>query len=94
MNINKSLVEFLGTYISLFIIFYTANKYPKYIAPVVGLAFFTVVFLFSEISANFNPAVTFMFVCANKQPKTDLVTLVIPQLFGAYLALCTFKFIK
>tara|TARA_Y100001980_G_C14503698_1_gene279443 strand:- start:91 stop:375 length:285 start_codon:yes stop_codon:yes gene_type:complete len=94
MNINKSLVEFLGTYIALFLIYYSANKFPKYIAPVVGFAFFIVVFLFSEISGNFNPAITFMFVCAKKQPKTDLVTLVIPQLLGAYLALCTFKFIN
>lgn len=94
MNINKSLVEFLGTYISLFIIFYSSNKYPKYIAPIVGLAFFIVVFIFSDISSNFNPAITFMLVCAKKQPKSDLLTLVIPQLLAAYFALLTYKFIN
>ena len=94
MDLTKSFVEFLGTYLALFAILYTANKYPKYVALVVGLAFATVVFLFQDISANFNPAVTLMMVSAKKQPQSDLITLVIPQLFAGYLAFLTYRFIK
>ena len=94
MDLTKSLVEFLGTYLALFAIFYGANNYPKYIAFIVGIAFTVVVYLFSDISANFNPAVTLMFVCAKKQPQSDLITLVIPQLLAGYSAFLTYKLIK
>jgi|TARA_B100001093_G_C26824183_1_gene1013276 glycerol uptake facilitator-like aquaporin len=94
MDLTKSLVEFLGTYLALFAILYTANKYPKYVSLVVGIAFATVVFLFQDISANFNPAVTLMMVSAKKQPGSDLITLVVPQLLAGYLAFLTYKFIK
>ena len=94
MDAFKSVVEFLGTYLALFAILYTANKYPKYVHYVVGLAFGIVVFLFSDISANFNPAITLMMVIAKKQPTSDLVTLVIAQLIAAWAAFETFKFVK
>tara|TARA_Y100000816_G_scaffold61354_1_gene40490 strand:- start:2261 stop:2545 length:285 start_codon:yes stop_codon:yes gene_type:complete len=94
MNISKSLVEFLGTYIALFSIIYTVDKYPKYVPAVVGLAFATVVLFFSDISANFNPAITLMMVSAKKQPSEDLITLIIPQLLAGYLAYLTFNFVK
>ena len=94
MDMTKSLVEFLGTYLVLFSILYTANNYPKYVHLVVGLSFAVVVYLFSDISANFNPAVTLMMVSAKKQPKTDLITLVIPQLLAGYSAFLTYKLIK
>ena len=94
MDLTKSLVEFLGTYLALFVILYAANNYPKYVPLVVGLAFTIVVYLFSDISANFNPAVTFMFVSAKMQPQSDLVMLIIPQLLAGYFAFLTNKFIK
>tara|TARA_Y100000816_G_C25901379_1_gene470206 strand:+ start:160 stop:444 length:285 start_codon:yes stop_codon:yes gene_type:complete len=94
MKIIKSLVEFLGTYIALFSIIFTANKYPNYIPFVVGLSFASVVYLFSDITSNFNPAITLMMVLAKKQPLSDLVILIIPQLLAAYFAYLTFNFIK
>lgn len=94
MNINKSLVEFFGTYLALFAILYTVNNYPKYVFLVVGLAFALVVYLFSDISANFNPAITLMMVAAKKQQPQDLITLIIPQLLGGYFAFLTYKFVK
>ena len=94
MDSLKSLVEFVGTYISFMIIYYTANKYPKYIAFGVGFAFFVTVGLFSGISGNFNPVATLIFVLAKKQPQSDLITLVIPQLLAGWAVVETFKFIK
>jgi len=94
MDLTKSLVEFLGTYLALFSILYSVNNYPKYVPLVVGLSFAVVVYLFSDISANFNPAITLMMVSAKKQPHYDLITLVVPQLMAGYLAFLTYKFIK
>lgn len=91
MDLSKSLVEFFGTYLALLAILYASNKYSKYIAIVVGLAFSLVVFLFSDISANFNPAITLMMVLAKKQPQIDLIILVIPQLLAAYFVFLTYK---
>lgn len=91
---SKILVEFLGTYIALFSIFYAANKMPKYVPLVVGLSFGILVYMFSDISANFNPAVTLMFVLGKKQPTSDLVYLVLAQILASKLALLTFRFIK
>ena len=90
----KSLIEFLGTYIALTSIFYVANKYPNYVALVVGLSFGLAVYILGDISGNFNPAITLMFVLAKKQPVSDLFSLIIPQLLGAVAALNTYKFIE
>lgn len=93
MNLNKSLAEFFGTYIAFMIIYYVATKHPNYIAIGVGLAFFMSVSLFSKISANFNPVATLLFVLEKKQPTSDLITLVIPQLLAGYAVFLTFKYI-
>ena len=94
MNFLKSLVEFVGTYVALVVIILAATNTPKYVPLVVGLVFFIVVFLFQHISANFNPAVTLMFVSLKKQPVTDLITLIIPQLLAGLAAAQTFVLIK
>lgn len=94
MDFLKSLVEFVGTYIAFIIIYYTAIKQPKYIALGAGIAFFITVFLFSKISANFNPVATLIFVLEKKQPASDLITLVIPQLLAGFAVVETFKYIK
>tara|TARA_X000000950_G_C13672544_1_gene560545 strand:- start:89 stop:373 length:285 start_codon:yes stop_codon:yes gene_type:complete len=94
MNATKSLVEFLGTYIALSAILYTSKNYPKYAPIVDATSFAFVIFLFSTISANFNPAITLMMVIEQKQPFHDIFTLIIPQLLGGYLAYLTNKFIK
>lgn len=94
MDILKSLVEFVGTYIAFIMIYYVATKHPKYIAVGVSYAFFIVVLLFSKISANFNPVATLIFVLEKKQPMSDLITLVIPQLLAGVAVVQTFKYIK
>jgi uncharacterized membrane protein YobD (UPF0266 family) len=58
----KSLVEFLRTYLAFMVIYYFATRHPKYIALAIGFAFGSVVFLFSKISADFNPVATLIFV--------------------------------
>lgn len=92
--IMKSLIEFIGTYLALVAIILAATNIPKYVSLVVGLSFFTVVFLFKNISANFNPAVTLMFVFLKKQPITDLLILIIAQLLAGLAAAQTFYFIN
>ena len=93
MNLSKSLSEFLGTYIAFMIIYYIATKHKNYLAIGVGFTFFMCVLLFSRISSNFNPVATLIFVLSKKQPPSDLVTLVIPQLLAGYAVFLTYKFI-
>lgn len=94
MNLLKSFIEFFGTYIAFLIVLYVALKHPKYIAIGVAIAFFIPVFLFSKISANFNPVATLIFVLKKKQPKSDLISLVIPQLLAGFAVFETFKILK
>lgn len=94
MSLEKSVVEFVGTYLALLAIIIAATKIPKYVSLVVGLAFFIVVFIFQDISANFNPAVTLMLVSLRKQPTMDLLTVILPQLFAGLAVAQTFKLLK
>ena len=94
MNLEKSVVEFVGTYLALLAIVLAATKIPKYVSLVVGLAFFIVVFIFQDISANFNPAITVMLVALKKQPTMDLLTIVLPQVFAGLAVGQTFKMLK
>tara|TARA_B100000963_G_C22343524_1_gene544024 strand:+ start:334 stop:621 length:288 start_codon:yes stop_codon:yes gene_type:complete len=94
MSLEKSVVEFVGTYLALLAIIIAATKIPKYVSLVVGLAFFIVVFIFQDISANFNPAVTLMLVSLRKQPAMDLLTVILPQLFAGLAVAQTFKLLK
>ena len=92
-NLNKSLIEFLGTYIALLVILYTSIKIPKYISLAVGLSFGILVLLFNNISANFNPAITLLFVLNNNAPFSDIFYLIIPQLLAAWFVTITYKYI-
>ena len=87
MSLEKSVVEFVGTYLALLAIIIAATKIPKYVSLVVGLAFFIVVFIFQDISANFNPAVTLMLVSLRKQPAMDLLTVILHPLYLFYYLL-------
>lgn len=89
MNLNKSLVEFLGTYIFLVVIITTGN------ALAIGLTLSAVIYLLGSISGgNFNPAVTVMLVLGKKQPLSELVPYIVAQLLGALAALQTYKLLK
>ena len=89
MNLNKSLAEFLGTYIFLFVIIYLGNPWA------IGLALTIVILLFGKISGgNFNPAVTVMMVLAKKEPLSELIPYILAQLLGAFAAFKTFTLLK
>ena len=94
MAFEKSVVEFVGTYLALLTIVIASVKIPKYIPLVVGLVFFTVVFIFQDISANFNPAVTLMLVILKKQPAIALLNIILPQLLASLAVAQTFKLLK
>ena len=93
MDALKMFVEFVGTSLSFMLIYFTYIRYPNYTALAAGLAFFITIEVFSSISANLNPVATLIFVLANEQPKSDLVTLVIPQLLAGWAVIETFKYI-
>jgi glycerol uptake facilitator-like aquaporin len=76
------------------VVYYFATRHSKYIALAVGFAFGSVVFLFSKISADFNPVATVIFVLEKKQSICDLITLVIPQLLAGLAVVESFKHIK
>ena len=77
MDINKYLVEFLGTMFLVFIIFATGN----YLA--IGAALAIGVFLGGHISGGaFNPAVAFALYNAGKLSKGDLLPYIIVEILG------------
>jgi aquaporin Z len=89
MKIGKSVAEFLGTYIFLFVILLTGCGWS------IGLTLSIMIYLFGKISGgNFNPAVTIMMVLGKKQPKSDLVSYIIAQILGGVAALYTYKLLK
>ena len=86
MNFNKLFAEFIGTFIFLFVIITTGNAW------FIGLTLALVIFVLGKFSGgNYNPAVTFMMVLGNKQPKSDLLPYIIAQLLGAVMALQVYK---
>lgn len=92
-NLNRSFIEFLGTYIALLVILYTSIKMPNYISLAVGLSFGILVFIFNNISANFNPAITLMFILNNKYHINDVIYLIVPQLLAAWFVIITYKYL-
>ena len=77
MDVNKYLVEFLGTMFLVFIIFATSN----YLA--IGAALAIGVFLGGRISGGaFNPAVAFALYNAGKITKSDLLPYIIVEILG------------
>jgi glycerol uptake facilitator-like aquaporin len=80
MDINKYLIEFLGTMFLVFIIFATGN----YLA--IGAALAIGVFLGSSISGSpraYNPAVAFALYNSGKLAKSDLLPYIIVEILGA-----------
>ena len=90
MDINKYLVEFLGTMFLVFIIFATGN----YLA--IGAALAIGVFLGGQISGGaFNPAVAFALYNAGKITKSDLLPYIIVEILGALAGFYAYtKFVK
>jgi glycerol uptake facilitator-like aquaporin len=77
-NINKYLVEFVGTMFFVFVIVSTGN----FLA--IGLALALAIMIGGKISGGaFNPAVAFVLYSSGKIPQTDLMPYVIVEILGA-----------
>ena len=90
MNINKYLVEFLGTMFLMFVIISTGN----WLAIGFGLAI--PVLLGGAISGGaFNPAVAVALYAAGKIPESDLLPYIIVEILGALAGFYAYvRFVK
>ena len=81
MNLNKSLVEFLGTLFLLYVILSTNS------ALAVGLALTVAMMVGGRMSGgNFNPAVSVMQAARGSLSKRDLLPYVVAQVAGGLAA--------
>jgi aquaporin Z len=86
---NKYLVEFLGTTLLAFVIFYTNNWLA------IGTALAVCVFLGGSISGGaFNPAVAIALYQAGKIPNYDVIPYIIVEILGALAGFYAYKQIK
>jgi len=80
------LVEFVGTFVLLYVILATGN----FLA--IGAALSLCIFLGAKYSgANFNPAVTIMMVAAKKQNMDTLFPYIMAQVLGGIAALALYQ---
>lgn len=80
------LVEFIGTFVFLYVILATGN----FLA--IGAALSLCIFLGAKYSgANFNPAVTIMMVAAKKQNMDTLFPYIMAQVLGGIAALTLYQ---
>jgi aquaporin Z len=88
-EMEKYLVEFLGTTFFLYVIISTGN------ALAIGAALAIAILVGGSISGgNFNPAVSVMMMMAGKLKTKDGVCYIIAQLLGAMLAFALYKHVK
>jgi aquaporin Z len=87
---NKYLVEFLGTALLTFTIFYTGNW------AAIGASLAIAALLGGKISGGaFNPAVAIAYCQSGKIPKGDLVPYILVEVLGALAAFFAYKkFVK
>lgn len=84
--LNKCIIEFIGTFIFLYVIIATGNPYA------IGLILTCVILVGGKISGgNFNPAVSVMMVLANKLKLNEMVFYIFSQLMGALFAFQLYK---
>ena len=78
-NMNKYLVEFLGTLFFLYVILATGN------AMAIGAALALAILVGGPISGgNFNPAVSVMMVSAGKLQNKELLPYILSQVAGGF----------
>jgi glycerol uptake facilitator-like aquaporin len=87
MEVNKYLVEFLGTAILAYVVLATGNG----IAIGAALALLIVVGVSLGSTSYFNPAITVMMVSAKKCSTEDMLPLIGLQVAGA---LCAYEIFK
>ncbi len=88
-NMNKYLVEFLGTLFFLYVILATGN------AVAIGAALAIAIMIGGNMSGgNYNPAVSIMMVAAGKLNSQDLIPYILAQVAGGLAALEIYKRVK
>lgn len=88
-NMNKYLVEFLGTLFFLYVILATGN------AMAIGAALALAILVGGPISGgNFNPAVSVMMVAAGKLQNKELLPYILSQVAGGLAALELYKRVR
>ena len=83
------LVEFLGTFVFLFVIILTGNPLA------IGLTLSAAIWFGSKASGgHFNPAVNFMMLLHKKMSMTQFIGQTVAQLLGAVAAYMYYKQVK
>jgi aquaporin Z len=84
--------ELLGTFVFLGVIMHVVGKNEDMGWLKIGLALAVAILLFGSVSGGkFNPAVSFMFLIANKTPATQFTVECVAQLVGAVGALFLYR---
>jgi glycerol uptake facilitator-like aquaporin len=85
----KCIIEFIGTFIFLYVIIATGNPYA------IGLILTCMILIGGNISGgNYNPAVSVMMVLANKLNANEMIPYIFSQLMGAVCAFYLYKITK
>jgi aquaporin Z len=88
-NMNKYIVEFIGTLFFIYVILATGSAIP------IGAALAIAIMVGGPISGgNFNPAVTITMAAAGKLATTDVVPYIVAQVAGGLTAYQLYKRVK
>ena len=80
--------ELIGTFIFLGVIMHVVSKSEDMVWLKIGLALSVAILLLGSVSGGkFNPAVSFMFLVANKTSIAQFIIEIIAQFIGALVAL-------
>ena len=85
-QMQKYLVEFIGTFFFLAVILFTGHPVA------IGAALALVIYLGGKISGgNFNPAVTMMMAVGKKMPMQNALPYILAQVAGGLVALQIYR---
>jgi glycerol uptake facilitator-like aquaporin len=86
--------ELIGTFVFLGVIIHVVSKNQDYAWIKIGLTLsVAILFLGSVSGGKFNPAVSFMFLVAEKTPMSQFLVECGAQIVGALLALYLYKIV-
>ena len=84
--------ELIGTFVFLGVIIHVVSKGEDMAWLKIGLALSVAILLMGSVSGGkFNPAVSFMFLAANKTPLTQFMVECSAQIIGAVAALYAYN---
>lgn len=94
MDVRKTLLEFVGTFLLVLAILYAVRSKNKFlVALLIGLALFLVVLVAVWLGGdgNVNPAVSTVFYVKGDLTTATFISFVIAQILGALVALWVFN---